>query len=158
MKEYKRGIYVSDDGVVGTTNKADVEYYESIILKNEPKVVLTVPGKDNLWVIYECNSFEDFVTAVHHIIASDTCYKTFDLNELKEWYFERQKYYCFAAESVDTSYSAGGFNEHVHEGVRILWSPVQQVINEYYDNIKYILYKKSEIDYFCDNHDLKKPI
>ena len=158
MKEYKRGVYVSDDGVVGTTNKADVEYYESIILNNEPKVVLTVPNKDHLWIIYECNSFEDFVSAGHHIIAPGICYKTFDLNEIKECYDEKQKYYCFAAKSVDTSYSVGGFYQNVYEGVQIIVDSVRKVINEYYNNIKYILDKKSEIDYFCDNHGLKKPI
>ena len=158
MKEYKRGFYVSDDGVVGTTNKADVEYYESVILMNEPKVVLTVPGNDNLWFIYECNSFEDFASSVHHIIAPDTCYKTFDLNELKKCYYEEQKYYCFATERVDTSYSVGGFDACKHEGLRVLGNSAQQVINEYYDHIKYILHKKSEIDYFCDNYGLKKPI
>ena len=158
MKESKRGVYVSDDGVVTTTNKADVEYYESVILKNEPKVVLTVPGKDYLWIIYECNSFEDFIAAVHHLVAPDVCYKTVDLNGLKKYYYEEQKYYCFTAVSADTSYSVGGFNQYVHEGMQILGNSVRQVINEYYDNIKYILYKKSEIDYFCDNHGLKKPI
>lgn len=158
MREYNSGIFVSDDGVIVTTNKADVGYYEKVVLKTEAKTKLAVPYDNKIWIVYECDSFEDFLSAIHCTVTPDICCHGTKLNEIKRCYSEEQKYYCFASESVDTKYSVGGLNLDKHEGVQILWDSVQRVINGYYDSIKYILSKKSEIDYFCDDSGFTKPI